>query len=232
MSPSVRRAIGIVISGGLLLAWGGEWAARRHLQLRYRAAVEARKQLELQVGELQAERGRLSDALAGEQQHSEQLTASLTEKDAALKQAVARLGQEERTVKDLQDKLAGLQRQYDIMEGELAATLQQHGAVPGPSSAAGGMVQLERVIVAQGSKAATDADAQGRVLSVHPEWRFVVTSLGWDLVKIGDVVSIYRNDQFLGKARVERVQEQVSAATLLPEWSDAPVQANDVVRTL
>ena len=231
MSGAVRRTALILVSGGLLVAWGGEWMARRHMERRYRAAIEAQQQLELQLGELQAERGRLSEALTTEQQHSAQLNAAIMEKDAVVKETLARLNQEERTVKDLHEKLAGVQRQFDLMQGELAATLQQQSAVPGPS-ASGGMVQLERVIVAQDSHADAASDVQGRILSVHPEWRFVVISLGWDLVKIGDVVSIYRNDQLLGKARVERVQEQVSAATLLPEWSDAHVQANDVVRTL
>ena len=80
--------------------------------------------------------------------------------------------------------------------------------------------------------AASGADWQGRVISVHSEWQFVVTNLGWDAVDVGEVVSIYRQDKLLAKARIERVQERASAATLLPEWLHAEVQVNDVVRVL
>ena len=101
MSGAVRRTALILVSGGLLVASGGEWMTRRHLERRYRAAVEAQQQLELQLGELQAERGRLSEALTTEQQHSAQLNAAIAEKDAVVKETLARLNQEERTVKDL-----------------------------------------------------------------------------------------------------------------------------------
>jgi hypothetical protein len=72
----------------------------------------------------------------------------------------------------------------------------------------------------------------GRVISFNPQWRFVVMDLGWDAVNIGDVVSIYRREQLLGKARVERVQEAVSAASLLPDSFEAEIEINDVVRLL
>jgi hypothetical protein len=77
---------------------------------------------------------------------------------------------------------------------------------------------------------AAEDEARGHVLSVNPQWKFVVFDLGWDAVRIGEVVSIYRNEELLGKARVERVQEKVSAATLLPDWAKTEVRVNDIVR--
>ena len=73
---------------------------------------------------------------------------------------------------------------------------------------------------------------EGRVVSVYPDWKFVVIDLGWDVVKVGDVVSIYRKDQLLGKARIERVQEQACAATVLPDWNITAIQVNDAARIL
>jgi hypothetical protein len=67
---------------------------------------------------------------------------------------------------------------------------------------------------------------------VHKEWSFVVVSLGWNSVKIGDTISILRDDRLLAKAKVERVQEDVSAATLLPDWQDVEVAVNDLVQVL
>ena len=56
--------------------------------------------------------------------------------------------------------------------------------------------------------------------------------LGWDAVRIGDTVSIVRNGQLLAKARIDRVQEGVSAATLLSDWETAEIHVNDLVRVL
>ena len=78
----------------------------------------------------------------------------------------------------------------------------------------------------------TSAALQGRVISVHPEWDFVVIDLGWDAVKIGDTVSIVRNDELLAKAKVERVQEGVCAAAVMPEWDAKTIQINDRVQLL
>jgi hypothetical protein len=67
---------------------------------------------------------------------------------------------------------------------------------------------------------------------VHPDWRFVVVSLGWNQLRIGDTVSIFRDEKLLAKAKVERVQEDLAAVTLLPEWQPETIQINDVVKPL
>jgi hypothetical protein len=60
----------------------------------------------------------------------------------------------------------------------------------------------------------------------------VVISLGWDAVRIGDVVSIFRGNQLQAKAKIERVQEGVCAATVLPDWKTDALELNDVARVL
>jgi len=119
-------------------------------------------------------------------------------------------------------------REFDLVQGELALSLQQQGGASGTRE---GWIRLEKVVVGEPG-AATAAGFEGRVVSIHPEWQFIVVDLGWDAVTIGDVVSIYRGEQFLAKARVDRVQEAVCAATVLPEWQQAVLQVNDAVRPL
>ena len=104
-------------------------------------------------------------------------------------------------------------------------TLQERPREPAADS---NPVQLERVVVSH----ADASELKGRIVSVHQDWNFVVIDLGWDAVKIGDTVSIFHNEQLLAKARIERVQEAVCAATILPEWNAASVQVNDVARVL
>ena len=223
---NVRRviigSIGIIVVG----IAAGEHVYRRVVQQRYRQLVESRRQLELRFGEVLATHEQLKQDLTQEQQRSKELTASLAEARAQLEEAVGRLAQETRSGRELQSHLSSVQGQMEQLQGELAVALQGH---PGGSPAAApNTVQLERVVVSD----AAGTILSGRIVSIHKDWNFVVIDLGWDAVRIGDTVSIVRNGQLLAKARVERVQEGVCAATLLPEWETAEVEINDLVRVL
>lgn len=221
--------IALIITGvGLAGGWGAEWAAHQTVKRRYEVALQTQRTLELELAEVRAEHERVAEVLAKEEQRSGQLASALLEKDQVLQQTMARLAHEDLITQELQDRLLAMQRQFDEVQGELAVALQSRTAET--AGAGGGMVQLEKVVVSQPAMA--DAASQGHVVSVHPEWKFVVIDLGWDAVRIGDVVSIYRDEALLGKARVERVQEQVSAVTLLPDWMQTEVRVNDIVRVL
>ena len=122
-------------------------------------------------------------------------------------------------------RLSTTQQQMDQLQGELALALQSHSWA---AQEASGAVQLERVVVSD----AGASNLNGRVVSVNKDWHFVVIDLGWDAVRIGDTVSIFRGEQLLAKARVDRVQEGICAATILPEWGTAEVHVNDLVKLL
>jgi hypothetical protein len=222
MRRLVVIVIGLGIVGGVLI----EASTRLRIQTRYQAAVRDKRHLELQVAQLRSERDRLFEVLKSEQRRSEEATRQLADKNHALEQAMDRLAQEDLMVKDLQVRLQTTQQHADRIQEELMLALNAAGAGAGSSRT----VQLERVIVEPGGAEA--AKPTGRVVSVHPEWRFLIVNLGWSSLEIGDVVSIFRRDELLGKARVERVQEAASAVTLLPEWSGTEIQVDDVVRAL
>ncbi len=211
---------------GLATAVAGEDLARRGAEGRYRHAVAERQQVELQYGEVLATHQKLQDSLAKEQGRSQELTDALGTLRGRLEEAVGRLTEETRHVQELQQRLAAMQEQMNQLQGELSLSLQ-HGGGPATGAPAAS-VELERILV----RDAASGMQTGRVLSVHEAWQFIVIDLGWGVVKIGDTVSIFRDNQLLAKARIERVQEAVCAATLLPEWQAARVQVNDLVRLL
>ena len=218
----VIGAVGVILTG----IAAGEDVARRIITRRYHQMVEARRQLELQVGEMVATHEQLKNDLGQAQQRSQELTEALAQTRTQLESAVGRLTQEARTGRELQQRLGSVQQQMEQLQGELAVTLQSRQAKPAAANEVA--VQLERVVV-------SDADAEalkGRIVSIHKDWNFVVIDLGWDAVRIGDMVSILRNGQLLAKARVDRVQEGVCAATILPEWETAEIRINDLVRIL
>jgi len=213
----------VVILAGVAL---GEELYRRDIARRYHMVVESRHQLEAQFGEFLTSHEQLKAELQTEQQRSKALSEGLAQTQAELDESLARLAQETQQAREFETRFSAMRQQMDQLQGELAAALQDRSARAKTGGAAA--VQLERVMV---SSAGTSA-LEGRVLSVHRDWHFIVLDLGWGEVKIGDTVSILRNSQMLAKARVERVQAEVCAATVLPDWETADIQVNDVASLL
>ena len=219
-----RILVGAVVAVAAVIA-GSEHHARRLLQAKWLQAVEARQQLERRVAEISAAHEQLTGDLATERSRSQALEGALASAKRELEQTTGRLAEENRTSRGLQLRLAQMQLQMDQLQGELAVTLKQQEGGVGVTP---GAVQIERVIVSD----AGGTNSAGRVISIHRDWDFVVISLGWDAVRIGDVVSIFRNDQLQAKAKIERVQEGLCAATVLPDWKTEAIQLNDLVRIL
>ncbi len=225
MSPGRRLAL---IAAGIILGGvaTGEHLFRRQLEHRYRAAEARREELQGDFDQLRARHERVNAQLTEQRQHAEELLGALAERTGQLEEAVGRLTVESRTVRELESRLVAMARQMDSLQGELSLAMDRVG---GKSKAAPSAVQLERILISSGPQ---PDGLRGRVVSVDTNWHFVVINLGWDAVKIGDTVSILRNGHMLAQARIERVQEGVAAASLLPEWEDVSIQVNDLVRVL
>lgn len=219
-----------ILVGGAIVALVGiaavEHYARRLTQGRLAQAVESRGQLERRLGEVMASHDRLEADLVSERRRSNELESALTTAQAQLEQTNGRLAQEGRNSRTLQIRVTEMQQQLDQLQGELSVALQGHDG--GPAGLKPGTVQIDRVVVSD----ATAPAGSGRVISIHRDWDFVVINLGWDAVRIGDIVSIYRDERLQAKARIERVQEGVCAATVLPDWKTDAVELNDVARVL
>ncbi|MBI4436084.1 MAG: hypothetical protein HY590_01510 [Candidatus Omnitrophica bacterium] len=74
---------------------------------------------------------------------------------------------------------------------------------------------------------------EGKVLVVNEKFQFVVVDLGSEAkLDAGTVLTIYREDQYIGRVQVEEVRDTISACRILPEWTQQPIQENDHVREL
>ena len=219
-----RRILFSVLGVALIGATVGEHVYRRLVERRWRFAVEGRQQLERQVSGVLAAHQQLTGDLTAERQRTHTLSAAIAEKNTQLDKAIARLAEEERTVRDLQVRVVTMQQHMNQLQGELALAIQERKTAS--ASTRPSAVQLERIVVSQADALASG----GRILAVHRDWNFVVIDVGWDAINIGDTVSIIRDNEVLAKAQVERVQERVAAATILPGWEAANIQVNDRVQ--
>ncbi len=93
-----------------------------------------------------------------------------------------------------------------------------------PAPATENKVELDKIVVNK-----TDS-VKGRVLSVDKETEFIIFDLGAKSgVNQGDVMSVMRGDEYLGDIKVSRVQDEMSAADLIPPFSSRMVRKNDSV---
>ena len=73
----------------------------------------------------------------------------------------------------------------------------------------------------------------GRVLSWDKKHNFVVADLGKENnLKIGDILMAFRNDKFIGKVQIEKIEDKTSASTILPEWKNVEFKKDDVIRKI
>lgn len=224
MRYRVFVVLGAVVLGGLATQ---EHVLRRMVERRYHESLEGRRQLELRVGEVLTTHAQVKQELQQERDRSSSLSEELVAVRHHLEETAGRLAEGTRNARELQLRLAAMQEQMTQLQGELALTLQdrQNGAT---ASAGTSPVQLERVVVSSGES----IGLAGRVVSVHKDWNFVIVDIGWDAVHVGDTLSIVREGRVIAKARVDRVQQEICAATLLPGWETSEVHVNDLVKFL
>ncbi|OGX27274.1 MAG: hypothetical protein A3D10_08595 [Omnitrophica WOR_2 bacterium RIFCSPHIGHO2_02_FULL_48_11] len=159
----------------------------------------------------------LKDQLTAETQSKEQvrqeLNQKLEESQKRIEELQAQLTQEATRSKDLEAAGQQLQEKVNQLESEKS------------NQPSGKAVQLEKIVVAPGSK-------EGKVLTVDADNDFVIISLGEkDGLTAGSVMSIYRGESYLGDVKLTRVQPEMSAADFIPPLSSNTVNKNDRVLT-
>lgn len=88
-------------------------------------------------------------------------------------------------------------------------------------------IELEKIVIKPGSA------VTGKIIMVNKEYAFVVVNLGSQHnIKVGDILSVYRNDEFIGKVQIERAEEKMSAAAVLPDWQNVEFKESDIVKTI
>ncbi len=69
-----------------------------------------------------------------------------------------------------------------------------------------------------------------QVQHVNKIYQFIIINAGsHDGLRSGSVINVIHGDQIIGKALVQKLKPDLSAAVLLPEWSTATVEVGDFV---
>ncbi|MFA5060349.1 MAG: hypothetical protein WC676_06965 [Candidatus Omnitrophota bacterium] len=162
-------------------------------------------ELELQQGlrdQMKIENGALKEAMDAETKAKGELQKTLADVQQKAVSLQEKLKAEEKQRMDLEIKIKELSSGEDIPSG----------------------VELEKIVVIP------NQSSEGRVVSVDAENNFLIFNLGQQQGIIQDVVlSVYRNDQYLGDVKAARVQADMSVADFIAPLTSQQVQKNDRV---
>ncbi len=138
-------------------------------------------------------------------------------RDEQIKLTLDKLEKEVTVRKDLEAQLVTVVKEKQDLATqieELAAKLPQN-------------IELEKIVIK------TSTGLKGKILSYDKNNNFVVTDLGsQNNLKLGDILSVYRNDVFIGRVQIEKFEGTSSAAVVLSPWKNIEFKENDVVEKL
>lgn len=152
--------------------------------------------------------------LRAEKGETKVLRVELDQKERQLKSAAIRLEKEIAARRQAETQLVMLRQEKNNLERKMKKFRRESE-----------FVELGEIVVE------TTSGSAGEILEVNKQHNFVVASLGRrDDIKIGDILFIYRQDNLVGKARAEKIKEEVCAAAILPDWQNAQFKEKDMVK--
>ncbi len=209
--------------------------------------------------EMKIEANTLKAQLEEAQSSKEALAEAIKEKKGLKEKLTGALAASEKKIQELESKLKveiqrgeKLGKMYEQREEEMArankARVQEEVKQEEYDAPSG--VELGEIIVVSGEDSEGEEDiavrtkvpleetfdviekvVEGRILSVDAETEFVIVSLGkMDGVEIGNILAVYRDEDYVGDIRVTRLQPEMSAADLIPPFSIRSIKKNDQVK--
>jgi hypothetical protein len=181
--------------------------------------------------DLEKEKATSKDALSQVDQLNAQLEQqkkSNSDLESAIAQSQDKLAKLQADLGDLQSKKTALEARIKELEqaqkvelGQIVVNPDGSTQQPAEQAAAAGEPQ---------DKPAASASPvlEGKVLVVNKEYNFVVTSLGSkDGIKIGDMFSIYRGNDYIGDVKIEKIHDSMSAAGFVSADTKDKVKEGD-----
>jgi chromosome segregation ATPase len=223
---------------------------RDDLRQRVAGLAETKAKLEQAVSRTQEELTTAQAQMAQLQESQATLSRSVEERDRQITQ----LRGEMEGLQSERQSLAGRVEQFNteqeslrqqLKEAERQRTdlemqLQEQLARP--------TVQLDKIVVTSNEEGAaaedeTAAEAprqpqgtavrNGQVIVVNRKYDFIVMNLGKNHgLAIGQEFEVLQGEKVLGKVRVEKLYDELSAATILPEAQKDSIKEGDAVRAL
>ncbi len=188
---------------------------RIYTQQQLTQTVEEKKKVENKLIETVKAKEQVEGELASEKEKSLTLKKELDDKEQQIKTTLDRLEREITARKKAEAQLMITLKEKENLEVKVKNLKEA------PT------IELEKIVIKPGSV------ITGKITMVNKEYAFVVVNLGTQHnLKAGDILSVYRNDEFIGKVQIERAEEKMSAAAVLPDWQNVEFKEDDIVKAI
>ncbi len=191
-------------------------------------------ELELQEGlrdKLKEENLSLKTQLEEQTKAKDELQGKIAASEEAEKKVAeleGKLQTEINAKQELEQKIKAFEQRAKDLEENLSR-LNPDDVKPAPSDVkpavvSSEQVELEKIVIAP------PTGPEGRILTVDTETEFVIVSLGANHgAASGDILSVYRGENYLGDIKITRLQPEMSAADFVPPLSSKDVRKDDRV---
>ncbi len=249
--------VGLGLAVGALVVLHRQDQAR--LQARekeLRAAMSENRELSSKVDELQQAKAQMEEQLTKAQQDLTQAKEGLAHASTAEKQLRTDLDAREQELTRVRDELkqaqsssqqttsqlSSLQGERDQLKRQLAdldkAKADLESKIMELTSHP--TVELEKVRVtneptdpATALPISATGSSDGQVVVVNREYDFIVMNLGKNQgLSVGQQFQVVRNNQVLGTVKVEKIYDELSAATILPNSQKDSIREGDTVKAM
>jgi len=174
------------------------------------------QKIEKDITTIEQEKNRLVKEFSEKESLVSQLQTRLDSVVSQETQLRSQLDSARSEFKNINDKIEDTRREKIALEEELKKRLQ------GPKG-----VELKRIVVK------VTPDLEGEILETNGEYNFSIIDLGMaEGVRSGDIVAIYRDGEFIAKAVVENVYEDMSSVIVFEEWVHLRILVGDKIKLI
>lgn len=174
------------------------------------------------------------DKLTATEQELAQTKTELENTKQELASTQERLAQREAELAAANTKISELESQVAQLNADIETKKQQIAKLEEEKQALFDEKTSLEVVIERMSKNESSGvmrpGLSGKVVSVNPEWNFVVLDVGYkDGAKISGEMIVHRNSQVVGKVRIVDIRERLSIANIKQDWQQMPIQEGDCV---
>ena len=216
-------------------------AENEDLKAKIEETQQARSRVEEELTRVRKELNQSKEELAKAVEAQETLSRSVEDREKEIGRLTKDLDQTHTDQKQVSMQLSEIQTERDAMKQQLADLEKAKGDLESKLMELSDRptVELEKVMVSKPQGASSSAavvptsatsgsSAEGRVVVINREYDFIVMSLGKNHgVSVGQEFQIVRGNEVLGKAKVEKVYDEISAAALLPGSQKDHIRAGE-----
>ena len=220
-------------------------AENHDLQAQLEDSQQARARVEEDLGRTRKELAKSQEEIAKAVEAQEALSRSVEDRQREIDRLTKDLDDTHTELKRIGAQFADLQAQRSTMQQQVAdlenAKSQLEEQLAEASSRP--TVELEKVLVTDGGAAGgvsitpvpptSQGIPDGQVVVVNREYDFIVMNLGRHHgLSVGQEFQIVRGNNILGRVKVEKVYDELSAAAILPDSQKDSIREGDAVKAL